>query len=130
MVVVISTHFACQILHSSSNTPTLTYTTHSYYKVFAVPVRKGEGQPDKVVYTPKVPLKDLPSHAISFHLASKVSEPIPFVIGQYNADYLPEKLTLGGRWMKAFKPEVYYSIVVFAFTKTAVSFPSNDCSAT
>jgi len=52
------------------------------------------------------------------------------VTGQYNTDYLPEKLTLGGRWMKAFKPEVYYSIVVFAFTKTAVSFPSNECSAT
>ena len=91
-----------------------------------MPVRKEEGQPDKAAYTPTVPVEQIPSHAISFHLVSEVSDPIPFIIGQYSADALPESLTLDGRWMKAFKSEIYYSIVVSAFTKTAVSFLSES----
>jgi len=92
----------------------------SHYKVFAVPVQKEEGQPEDVPYTPTVPLEQLPSHAISSHLVSEVSDPIPFVIGQYGADSLPKRLTFDGHWMRrAFKPETHYSIAVAAFTKTA-----------
>jgi len=91
--------------------------------VFAVPVQKEEGQPEDVPYTPTVPLEQLPSHAISSHLVSEVSDPIPFVIGQYGADSLPKRLTFDGHWMRrAFKPETHYSIAVAAFTKTAVSW--------
>ena len=103
-----------------------THNTTSHYKVFAVPVKKDEKEPESVPYSPTVPLDQLPSHAVSSHLVSEVSDPIPFIIGQYSAHTLPEKLTFDGTWMrKAFKPETYYSIVVAAFTKTSVSY---NCS--
>ena len=106
------------LLHSTHNTT-------SHYKVFAVPVKKDEKEPESVPYSPTVPLDQLPSHAVSSHLVSEVSDPIPFIIGQYSAHTLPEKLTFDGTWMrKAFKPETYYSIVVAAFTKTSVSICS------
>lgn len=91
-----------------------------------MPVKKDEKEPESVPYSPTVPLDQLPSHAVSSHLVSEVSDPIPFIIGQYSAHTLPEKLTFDGTWMrKAFKPETYYSIVVAAFTKTSVSY---NCS--
>lgn len=108
---------------SHTFTPCTTHTSH--YKVFAVPVKKDEKEPESLPYSPTVPLDQLPSHAVSSHLVSEVSDPIPFIIGQYSAHTLPEKLTFDGTWMrKAFKPETYYSIVVAAFTKTSVSCDS------
>ena len=53
---------------------------------------------------------------------SQVDEAVPFIVGEYDVDALPETLTFDGHHMKkAFKPETHYSIVVAAFAKTQVS---------
>ena len=72
-------------------------------------------------YTSKVPINQLLSHSVSPHLVAKVADPIPFVIGKYEAHSLPETLDFDEQWLrKAFKPKTHYSVVVAAFTKIKV----------
>ena len=93
----------------------------SHYKVFAVPVFKPEGEPRSAPFSPKTPITQLLSHAVTAHLVSEVDEPIPFIVGEYDAEGLPEMLTFDGHWMRrAFKTDTHYSIVVAVFTKTEV----------
>ena len=89
--------------------------------MFAVPVFKDKEQSRSMPYTPKVPISQLLSHSVSPHMVSKVADPIPFVIGKYEAPSLPETLDFDEQWLrKAFKPKTHYSVVVAAFTKIEV----------
>ena len=89
--------------------------------MFAVPVHKSKDQSRSMPYEPQVPINQLLSHSVSPHLVAKVADPIPFVIGKYEANSLPETLDFDEQWLrKAFKPKTHYSVVVAAFTKTEV----------
>lgn len=93
--------------------------------MIAVPVSKDADQPRSMPYKPVVPLSQLMSNAISRKLATKVTEHVPFIVGDYAAKELPHSLTFSGRWVRqAFKVDTYYSMVVAAFAKTEVSAAS------
>ena len=72
-------------------------------------------------YTPTVAIKELMTKAVSAHLASTVSDKLPFIVGTYEADKLPEKLSFDGSLQTLdFKPDTHYAFVVACFTKTKV----------
>ena len=95
----------------------------SHYTVFAVPVYRGPSAPRSAPYTPSFPYSELVSKSVSAHLATEAAaKPIPFIVGQYEASTLPDKLVFDGSWRKrAFKPETHYAFVVAAYSKTKVS---------
>ena len=94
-----------------------TYHALSHYKIFAVPMKRlSSGRKD---FAPELPVKLLNSKAVSAHLVTRVSDPLPFVVEKYSAEKLPEELRFDGKWMReAFKSGMFYSFVVAAFTKT------------
>jgi hypothetical protein len=92
------------------------YGSISGYEVYAVPVFHSSNTSPSAGMTPKVSYNQLVSKAISPHLASSASQPLPFVLGKYEWDQLPEKLNFDGSLHKfAFKEKTYYRFVVAAF---------------
>ena len=99
----------------------LPYLINSHYTVFAVPVSRGTNAARSMPYTPIVPYHQLLSKAISAHLASSVSDKVPFIVGKYEAGLLPDKLVFDGSFRtKDFKADTHYAFVLAAFTKTKV----------
>ena len=93
----------------------------SHYVVYAVPVTRGRRAATTIPYTPIVPVGKLIRKAVSAHLASTVTDKLPFIVGTYEAQKLPEKLLFDGSSESLdFKPDTHYAFVVAAFTETKV----------
>ena len=93
----------------------------SHYRVIAVPVTRAEDQPRTIPYKPVVPLSELPTHALSKKLVTKVAQRVPFVVDEFKSGDLPPSLRIAGKWVhRAFKHDTYYSFVLVAFAKVKV----------
>lgn len=72
-------------------------------------------------FIPIIPLDKLLSKAVTAHLASTVTDRLPFVLGMFDSYNLPKKLTFDGRAnYLEFKPDTYYAFVTAAFTYAKV----------
>lgn len=90
--------------------------------VFAVPVTRSPDGPRSTPFVPTVPYSQLLSKAVSSHLASSVSDKLPFIVAQYDQGMLPDKLVFDGSFRnRAFKPDTHYAFVVTAFSKKEVN---------
>ena len=89
----------------------------SHYTIYAMPVFKKDTDPMSAPFTPLIPYSQLISKAVTPHLVASSSEPLPFVVGQYQSSNFPKQLEFNGTWgVKELKPETYYSFVVNAFS--------------
>ncbi|XP_019864439.1 PREDICTED: uncharacterized protein LOC109593776 [Amphimedon queenslandica] len=98
----------------------LKYGPISHYTVYAVPVTRSSGSSLNHPFTPVVPYNALMHKSVTMHLASEVSTRLPFMIGLYGNETLPNELYFEGEDIKrtgAFKENEYYTFIVFAFTK-------------
>ena len=72
-------------------------------------------------YIPLIPVNKLMTKAVSAHLATTVSDRLPFIVGRYEAHRLPQKLVFDGSLESLdFKPDTHYGFVVAAFGETKV----------
>ncbi len=70
-------------------------------------------------FTPIITINTLPIKAVSAHLASTVTDKLPFIVGTYEPDKFPTNLVFDGSSMTLdFKPDTHYAFVVGAFTQT------------
>lgn len=99
------------------------HSTNSWYTVYAVPVTRSIGFSLNHPFTPVVPYNALFHKSVTMHLASEVSTRLPFIIGLYGNDTLPNELHFEGEDIKrtgAFKENGYYTFIVFAFANKKV----------
>ena len=99
------------------------YIPHcSHYLLIAVPVFKPEGDPITAPYISFVPIKQLLFKALPIKTVSSATFPIPFIVAYFQPKDLPRSYNFGYEWRSAFKQKHYYSVVLVAFTDSAVSF--------
>ena len=89
--------------------------------MYTIPVTRSDQSAATMPYNPIIPINKLPVKAISAHLASTVSDKLPFIVGTYESHKLPKKLVFDGSSMTLdFKPDTHYAFVLGAFTQTEV----------
>lgn len=102
----------------------LTLLVLSHYIVYAVPVSRPKNSPLSHPFSPSVPYNKLLQKSVTEHLVSSVSSKIPFILGRYNHNSLPEDIHFTGSDIKtegAFKQDTHYSFVVFVFSSQKVA---------
>ena len=75
-------------------------------------------------FTPVVPISQVPTKAVSLDMSAKVSDKLPFILGEYSFETYPHVLKFDGTGVleKAFKPETHYAFAVAVYGENKVQW--------
>ena len=116
---------ACLVLSGTKqyNTHYITFLYHSHYVILAIPVKRSPSAAHSMPFTPVVPINQVPTKAVSMDMSAKVSDKLPFILGEYSIEDYPHVLKFDGTGMveKAFKPETHYAFAVMVYGENKVA---------
>lgn len=109
--------------HQNYNNLIIIIFYHSRYAILAIPVKRNPNAAHSMPYTPMVPVSQVLTKAVSLDMSAKVSDKLPFVLGEYSVKDYPHVLKFDGTGVleKAFKPQTHYAFAVAVYGQNKVS---------